>query len=123
MVCIESDRVGQRRQYPVLTNYLPNIPISPSRGKSVGLPSKAINPTIFTKLPLASADSTNVARNMAYDCAWKGTYQPPTKAWRGIILAERIESQQSPQRWIGSTQLTIFPEDASPDYTEKLTLF
>ena len=81
---------------------------------------RMLSPTIFTKLPLASADSTNVARNMAYDCAWKGTYQPPTKAWRGIILAERIESQQSPQRWIGSTQPTIFSE---PDHTEELTLF
>ena len=60
---------------------------------------RMLAPEIFTRLPLSSADSTNVGRNIGMDCVWKGTYTPPTKAWRGIILAERIEQYQSPPRW------------------------
>lgn len=56
---------------------------------------RMLNPKIFSQLPLASADSTNVARNIGIDSAWKGTKLPPHKAARGIIIAERIESVQS----------------------------
>ncbi|HGF0958712.1 TPA: class I SAM-dependent methyltransferase [Yersinia enterocolitica] len=53
---------------------------------------RMLNPTIFTRLPLASADSTNVARNIGIDSAWKGTYSPQSKETRASILVERIES-------------------------------
>lgn len=56
---------------------------------------RMLNPAIFSKLPLASADSTNVARNIGIDSAWKGTYQPKSKETRAIILTERIESFNS----------------------------
>ena len=56
---------------------------------------RMLDPRVFGKLPLASADSSNVARNIGIDSAWRGTYQPPSKAWRGSVLAARIESQQS----------------------------
>jgi len=56
---------------------------------------RMLNPAIFSKLPLASADSTNVARNIGIDSAWKGTYQPKSKETRAIILTERIESTNS----------------------------
>ncbi|BFI50501.1 hypothetical protein KD2_29440 [Yersinia pseudotuberculosis] len=56
---------------------------------------RMLNPTIFTRLPLASADSTNVARNIGIDSAWKGTYSPRSKETRTSILVERIESFNS----------------------------
>lgn len=56
---------------------------------------RMLNPAIFSKLPLASADSTNVARNIGIDSAWKGTYQPRSKETRAVILTERIESFNS----------------------------
>ena len=54
-----------------------------------------LNPVIFSKLPLSSADSTNVARNIGIDSAWKGTYQPKSKETRAVVLTERIESYNS----------------------------
>jgi hypothetical protein len=56
---------------------------------------RMLNPAIFSKLPLASADSTNVARNIGMDSAWRGTYQPKSKETRAVILTERIESFNS----------------------------
>ena len=56
---------------------------------------RMLNPVIFSKLPLSSADSTNVARNIGIDSAWKGTYQPKSKETRAVVLTERIESYNS----------------------------
>lgn len=53
---------------------------------------RMLNPKIFTQLPLASADSTNVARNIGIDKAWRGTYQPQSKETRAAVLVERIEA-------------------------------
>lgn len=53
---------------------------------------RCLNPELFRHLPLASADSTMVARNIGIDQAWKGTYQPRTKETRTAILVERIEA-------------------------------
>lgn len=57
---------------------------------------RMLNPQIFSKLPLASADSTNVARNIGIDKSWRGTYQPASKETRASILVERIEMFNSP---------------------------
>lgn len=52
---------------------------------------------IVTSVPLASADSTNVARNIGIDGNWaSGVYPPATKETRALVLTERIESHQSP---------------------------
>lgn len=56
---------------------------------------RMLNPLIFTKLPLASADSTNVARNIGIDKAWTGAYAPSSKETRAALLVERIESHNS----------------------------
>lgn len=56
---------------------------------------RMLNPKVFEALPLASADSTNVARNIGIDSAWKGTYQPSSKETRATVLTERIESTVS----------------------------
>lgn len=53
---------------------------------------RMLNPELFSRLPLSSADSTNVARNIGIDSAWRGTYSPQSKETRTAILVERIES-------------------------------
>jgi len=58
-----------------------------------------LDPEIFGKFPFSSADSTNVARNIGIDGAWRGTYQPIDKAGRGVVLANRIESHNSAPSW------------------------
>lgn len=65
---------------------------------------RMLNTAIFSQLPFASADSTNVARNIGLDKAWKGTYQPASKAIRGLVLANRIEAVQSSPVWHGFSQ-------------------
>lgn len=60
---------------------------------------RMLNPTVFSHLPLASADSCNVARNIGIDSAWRGTYVPASKAERALVLAGRIESHASATRW------------------------
>lgn len=57
---------------------------------------RMLNPKVFTQYPFASADSTNIGRNIGIDSAWKGTYTPPTKEARAAVMRERIESHQSP---------------------------
>lgn len=53
---------------------------------------RMLNPKVFSKYPFASADSTNVGRNIGIDQAWKGTYLPPNKEVRALVMVERIES-------------------------------
>lgn len=67
------------------------------RAKIHGL--RMLDPAIFTKFPFASADSTNIGRNIGIDSAWKGTYTPPTKEARAAIMRERLEAHQSPTFW------------------------
>ena len=56
---------------------------------------RMLNPLVFTKLPLSSADSTNIGRNIGIDKAWKGTYLPPNKSARAALLRSRIESHNA----------------------------
>jgi len=60
---------------------------------------RMLNPEVFSRLPLASADSTNVAQNIGIDSAWRGTYVPPDKDWRAMVIAARIESNNGATRW------------------------
>lgn len=68
---------------------------------------RMLNPGVFSKLPLASADSTNVARNVGIDKAWTGSYQPSSKSARALILMDRIERHASARAWT---------EEASSEY-------
>jgi hypothetical protein len=64
---------------------------------------RMLDPTICSHLPLASADSTNVARNVGVDGKWRGgAYTPLTKAARALVLVDRIENHASAARWTGS---------------------
>lgn len=60
---------------------------------------RMLNPDVFTRIPFASADSTNIGRNVGIDSKWKGAYTPPTKEARAAVMRSRIESQNSPARW------------------------
>jgi hypothetical protein len=60
---------------------------------------RMLNPEVFSRLPFASADSCNVARNIGIDSKWNGGYAPPTKEWRAVVLSERIEQFNAAQRW------------------------
>jgi len=57
---------------------------------------RMLNPKVFTQYPFASADSTNIARNIGIDKAWRGTYVPSSKSIKGLVMAERIESHAAP---------------------------
>lgn len=74
------------------------MPICDERGvpkvKLHGL--RMLRPELITVIPLASGDSTNVARNIGIDSAWKGTYTPATKETRAAVLVERIERYETP---------------------------
>ncbi len=61
---------------------------------------RMLNPAIFTKFPFASADSTNIGRNIGIDKTWKGNYMPTTKEARALTMRMRIESYNSPARWL-----------------------
>ena len=64
---------------------------------------RMLDPTIFSHLPLASADSTNVGRNIGMDGRWKGAYSPPDKKTRAIVMMQRIESHASASVWSESS--------------------
>lgn len=57
---------------------------------------RMLNPEVVTRVPLSSADSTNVARNIGIDGAWRGRNAPATKETRVDVLVERIERHQAP---------------------------
>lgn len=54
---------------------------------------------VFSKLPLSSADSTNIARNVGIDKKWNGSYTPASKKMRAAVMRDRIESHQSLTFW------------------------
>lgn len=60
---------------------------------------RMLNPEVFSRLPLASADSTNIGRNVGIDKAWRGTYTPPNKDVRAAVMRSRIESTNGAPRW------------------------
>jgi len=62
---------------------------------------RMLNPAIFQKYPLSSADSTNIGRNVGIDKSWGGSYQPATKEARATVMRGRIESVNSACKWVG----------------------
>jgi hypothetical protein len=68
---------------------------------------RMLSPSIFAHLPLASADSCNVARNIGIDKKWTGSYAPMTSAQRALVMAERIELAPAAATWSRPTQQTF----------------
>jgi hypothetical protein len=60
---------------------------------------RMLDPAIFGVLPLSSADSTNIGRNVGIDQAWRGSYPPAGKPARARVMRQRIESINSPPAW------------------------
>lgn len=64
---------------------------------------RMLDPVLFSHLPLSSADSCNIARNVGIDGAWNGTYAPRSRAMRALIMMDRIEAHASARRWCKSS--------------------
>ena len=60
---------------------------------------RMLDPEVFSRLPFASADSTNIARNIGIDQRWTGSYAPPTKEARAVLIRQRIEATNAPAVW------------------------
>jgi hypothetical protein len=59
---------------------------------------RMLDPVVFSHIPFASADSTNVARNIGIDSRWTGPYSPKSRQARALV---RIESHAAAHRWNG----------------------
>jgi hypothetical protein len=57
---------------------------------------RMLDPAVFSRFPFASADSTNIGRNIGIDQKWQGPYRPPTKESRVQLMRDRIESVNAP---------------------------
>lgn len=55
---------------------------------------RMLDPEVFSRLPLSSADSTNAAVNSG-SLSRFGMYLPPTSAQRAAVIADRIECHNS----------------------------
>lgn len=55
---------------------------------------RMLDPAVFSRLPLSSADSTNAAVNSG-SLSRFGIYLPPTASQRAAVIADRIESVNS----------------------------
>lgn len=64
---------------------------------------RMLDARVVAVVPLASADSTNIARNIGIDSAWRGTYQPATKEGRAVVIRDRIEMAHAPSSWVAET--------------------
>lgn len=56
---------------------------------------RMLNPRVFTRLPLTSADSTNVGQNASREAKRWGVSVPTARR----IMAENVEREQSAERW------------------------
>lgn len=75
---------------------------------------RMLDPKIFSRLPFSSADSTNVGRNCGIDSKWQHANSPVSRHLRCEIIADRIESFQSLDKWAGGCtkqQGNLFEED------------
>lgn len=71
---------------------------------------RMLNPEIFTRFPFSSADSTNIARNIRIDQAWRGTYMPRSWDMRAQVMRHRIECSNAPARWAFSIPDTLIEQ-------------
>ena len=65
---------------------------------------RMLDPEIFSRLPLSSADSTNAAQN---NCSTR-VYQSPNAGTRAAIIAERIECNNSAAAWTPNPQRDLW---------------
>lgn len=68
---------------------------------------RMLDPQVFTRLPLSSADSTNASVNSG-SLARFGSYVPPTAGQRSEVIAARIESHNSAPCWVSQGEQHAF---------------
>lgn len=67
---------------------------------------RMLDPAIFSRLPFASADSTNAAVNGGSVSRF-GMYTPPTAGQRAAVIADRIETHNSAPTWQRENQIEM----------------
>jgi hypothetical protein len=67
---------------------------------------RMLDPEIFSRLPLASADSANAAVNGG-SVGRFGSYPPPTAGQRAAVIASIVEASNSPGIWQAPPQLGL----------------
>jgi hypothetical protein len=62
---------------------------------------RMMDPTIFSRFPLASVDSCNVARNIGIDASWESFKYGTAlrKSVRGVVMAQHCEDHASATVW------------------------
>lgn len=66
---------------------------------------RMLDPRIFSRLPLRSADSTNAERNGLFVDRF-GIYPSPTRGQRCVVIADRVEAHQSSAGWYDEEKST-----------------
>lgn len=61
---------------------------------------RMLRPEIFSRLPLASADSTMAVRNVR-DSRWRGSVYANSPLLQALVVAERVEAINSAPHWDG----------------------
>lgn len=83
---------------------------------------RMLDPEIFSRLPLRSADSTNAAVNCGSLDRF-GMYLPPTAAQRAEVIAERIEAHNSAPCWRAlPIQQNIFADEVEAHHLAAIHL-
>jgi len=101
-------RVGDSFWWPRISEAMERITVEGQPiTKLHGL--RMLDPDIYTKIPLHSADSTNAARNVTNHDRWKGSYAPASMEVRASVLIDRIEFFNSAQTWNPrNVQMSLF---------------
>lgn len=87
--------VGSQQWWQRISDAMAVVCDAEGRPKSKLHGLRMLNPDIFSRLPLSSADSTNIARNQSRE---SGKYQM-TKGMAAVVMASRIEHTQSADVW------------------------
>ncbi|MCP4527512.1 MAG: hypothetical protein GY833_16585 [Aestuariibacter sp.] len=65
---------------------------------------RMLDPEIFTRLPLSSADSTHMGRSIKFDQKWRGYSRHTTKRARGIVIVETLERVVPTDKYVGAPE-------------------
>ncbi|MGB2401547.1 MAG: hypothetical protein ACPH7H_07100 [Porticoccaceae bacterium] len=68
---------------------------------------RMLDPQVFSRLPLSSADSTNAAVNSGAISSY-GSYVPPSRHMRTAVIADRVEQFNSSSKWQSFQQEQLF---------------
>lgn len=63
---------------------------------------RQMDPEVFSVVPYASVDSTNIARNIGIDSKWTGSYVPAHRETRAMILRDNLAHHPSSVKWPGA---------------------